>query len=104
MEGNIETDFIKISVWNAVAENACEYLDKGDIIGVKGRLVVKDTEVSFIKGDEVFKKKIPSIEIIGERVVYIHTYNRKSIKLAPYFFKPTYKARQLWNSIFFNSC
>ena len=79
MEGNIETDFIKISVWNVVAENACEYLDKGDIIGVKGRIVVKDTEVAFIKGDEVYKKKIQTIEIIGERVIYIHSYNRKNI-------------------------
>ena len=64
-----------------MAENACEYLDKGDIIGVKGRIVVKDTEVSFIKNDEVFKKKIPTVEIIGERVIYIHTYNKKNINV-----------------------
>lgn len=81
MDGNVETDFLKISVWNIVAENACEYLDKGDIIGVKGRLVVKDAEVSFIKGDEVLKKKIQSIEIIGERVVYIHSHKLKNINV-----------------------
>ena len=81
MEGNIETDFIKISVWNVIAENACEYLDKGDIIGVKGRLIMKDTEISFIKGDEVFKKKISTMDVIGERVVYIHSYNKKNISV-----------------------
>ncbi len=81
MEGNIETDFIKISVWNVVAENACEYLDKGDIIGIKGRIVVKDTEISFVKGDEVLKKKISTNEIIGERVVFIHSHNRKNVNV-----------------------
>ena len=37
-EGVYETDFIKCTLWNGIAENTVEYCNKGDIIGVKGRL------------------------------------------------------------------
>lgn len=33
-----ETDFIKCTLWNGIAENTVEYCNKGDVIGVKGRL------------------------------------------------------------------
>lgn len=37
-EGVYETDFIKCTLWNGIAENTVEYCEKGDIVGVKGRL------------------------------------------------------------------
>ena len=37
-EGIYETDFIKCTLWNGIAENTVEYCNKGDVIGVKGRL------------------------------------------------------------------
>ena len=37
-EGIYETDFIKCTLWNGIAENTVEYCDKGDIVAVKGRL------------------------------------------------------------------
>lgn len=37
-EGIYDTDFIKCTLWSGIAENAAEYCNKGDIIGVKGRL------------------------------------------------------------------
>ena len=37
-EGIYETDFIKCTLWNGIAETTCEYCNKGDVIGVKGRL------------------------------------------------------------------
>lgn len=33
-----ETDFIKCTLWNDIAENTVKYCNKGDIIRVKGRL------------------------------------------------------------------
>lgn len=79
MEGNVDTDFFRITLWNANAQNVCEFTDKGDILGVKGRLAVKDAEVNFANGEEVLKKKIVVNEIIGERVIFIHSYNKKNI-------------------------
>ena len=37
-EGIYETDFIKCTLWNGIAENTAEYCEKGDLVGVKGRL------------------------------------------------------------------
>ena len=37
-DGIYETDFIKCTLWNGIAENTVEYCNKGDIIGVKGKL------------------------------------------------------------------
>ena len=38
IEGNYDTDFIKCTLWNVIAENTAEYCNKGDLISVKGRL------------------------------------------------------------------
>lgn len=37
-DGIYDTDFIKCTLWNDIAENTVEYCDKGNIVGVKGRL------------------------------------------------------------------
>ena len=36
--GEYDTDFINCTLWNGIAENTTEYVKKGDIVGVKGRL------------------------------------------------------------------
>lgn len=68
-DGDYETDFIRCSLWEGVANAMSEYCTKGSIIGVKGRLVSKEIEV--ILGDETEKKKITVIEVIGDRVSFI---------------------------------
>ncbi len=78
MDGNYETDFIKITLWNGVAQSTCDYTQKGDIVGVKGRVAMKDTEVSFAEQSQIFKKKISILEIIGERVIFIHSNSKRS--------------------------
>ena len=78
MNGNYETDFIKITLWNGVAQSTCDYTQKGDIVGVKGRVAMKDTEVSFADQSQIFKKKISILEIIGERVIFIHSNSKRS--------------------------
>lgn len=75
MEGNYDTDFIRISLWNKIAKNTCEYTQKGDVVAVKGRLQMKETEVSF--GNE--KKKINVLEVIGERVIFIQSNQKKEV-------------------------
>ena len=78
MDGNYETDFIKITLWNGVAQSTCDYTQKGDIVGVKGRVAMKDTEVSFAEQSQIFKKKISILEIMGERVIFIHSNSKRS--------------------------
>jgi single-strand DNA-binding protein len=38
IDGKREVDFIPVRVWRKQAENICQYLDKGRLISVEGRL------------------------------------------------------------------
>lgn len=37
-QGQREVDFINIVVWRKQAENVCNYLDKGSLVGIDGRI------------------------------------------------------------------
>lgn len=62
--GEYETDFLDCTLWTNVAENTSEYCQKGDMLGVKGRI-----ETRIIKSDDGSKKK--RTEIIAERVTFL---------------------------------
>lgn len=55
-EGIYDTDFIKCTLWNDIAEKTAEYCDKGDLIGVKGRL-----ETSVYEKENGEKYRITSV-------------------------------------------
>ncbi len=63
-EGIYEADFIKCTLWNAVASSTSEYCHKGDIVGIKGRLQVSTYE------DKDGNKKT-STEVIAEKVTFL---------------------------------
>ncbi len=63
IDGNYETDFIRCVLWNAIAENTCEYCKKGDVIGVKGRIQTSNYEV---EGEKKY-----SMDIIAEKVSFL---------------------------------
>lgn len=44
-EGIYETDFIPVMLWNGVAEQTAEYLKKGDLLGVKGRIESNENKI-----------------------------------------------------------
>lgn len=62
-EGKYETDFIKCTLWNIVAEHTCEYCKKGDIVGVKGRI-----QTSSYEKDGII---MYNTEVIAERVTFL---------------------------------
>ena len=66
MDGVYETDFIRCTLWNAIAESTCEYCKKGDIVGVKGRMQTSNYE------DKDGTKKY-SIDVIAEKVTFLST-------------------------------
>jgi len=63
LEGEYETDFINVDIWNQVAENTAEYCKKGDLIGIKGRL----ESDSFEKDG----KKEYRMKVVAERVTFL---------------------------------
>ena len=63
MDGEYDTDFIDVVLWDGIAENAFEYCKKGDLIGVKGRI-----ETGSYEQEE--QKKYYTI-IIAEKITFL---------------------------------
>ena len=61
-DGEYDTDFIKCTLWNIIAENTVEYCNKGDIIGVKGRL-------QCLGGNE--------LQVVAEKVTFLTNNKNK---------------------------
>jgi single-strand DNA-binding protein len=63
MEGGYDTDFIDCVAFDNIAENTKEYCEKGDIVGVKGRVqsrtVEKDDKTEYL------------MEIIAEKITFL---------------------------------
>lgn len=55
-EGVYDTDYIKCTLWNGIAETTAEYCEKGDLIGVKGRL-------QCLSGNE--------LQLVAEKVTFL---------------------------------
>ena len=61
-DGIYDTDFIKCTLWNIIAENTVEYCEKGDLVGVKGRL-------QCLSGNE--------LQLVAEKVTFLSTNKTK---------------------------
>ena len=62
-EGIYDTDFIDCVLFDNIADNTSEYCNKGDIVGVKGRIQSRIIE----DGDN----KESVMEIIAEKVTFL---------------------------------
>ena len=58
-EGVYETDFIKCTLWNGIAETTAEYCKKGDTVGVKGRIQTTNVDDKIV------------MEVVAERVSFL---------------------------------
>lgn len=66
MEGVYETDFIKVELFQDIANKVTEYCKKGDIVGVRGR----------IKTTNIDNKNV--MEIVAEKVSFLSTNKTNS--------------------------
>ena len=69
-EGTYDTDFINCVAFDNIAENTCEYCNKGDIVGVKGRIQSRIIE------EEDNKKQV--MEIICEKITFLSSKKREA--------------------------
>ena len=63
-DGEYDTDFIDVVLWEAVAENTAKYCKKGDIVGIKGRI-----QTSLYETEEGSKRK--TTEVVAEKVTFL---------------------------------
>jgi single-strand DNA-binding protein len=61
--GDKETDFIDVVVWEKQAETVANYLDKGRLIGVQGRLQIRQYEKDGQKREKA--------EVVGNTVRFL---------------------------------
>ena len=64
--GIYETDYIKCTLWNGIAESTCDYTKKGDLVGVKGRI----QNNVYLDSDN---NKKYTYEIIADKVSFLST-------------------------------
>ena len=72
-DGIYETDFIRCTLWNGIAENTSEYCKKGDVIGVKGRLQTHNYV------DKEGNKRNTS-EVIAERITFLSSKKDEQVE------------------------
>jgi len=84
MDGTYDSEFIKCSLWEGIATSTCEFCQKGDIVGIRGRLSTKLEDVSFECEDNILHKKITTLQVIVERVAFISLSKKKEQNNVPY--------------------
>ena len=64
-EGIYESDLIPCILWNGVATHTKEYCEKGDLVGIKGRLQIVDEKIVAIADKITFlsSKKQEEVEV-----------------------------------------
>ncbi len=63
-QGERDADFIDVVVWRAQAENCANYLSKGRLVGVEGRLQIRSYETA-----EGQKRRVA--EVVADRVEFL---------------------------------
>ncbi len=69
VNGEYDTDFIDCALWDSVAASTVKYCDKGDIVGIKGRL-----QSRIVEKDDT-KKQV--LEVVAEKVTFLSSSNKK---------------------------
>lgn len=64
-DGIYESDFIRCKLWNGIANNVNEYCKKGDLVGIKGRIQIRN----YKENDTDETKYIT--EIIADKVSFL---------------------------------
>lgn len=69
INGEYDTDFIDCILWDNVAATTVQYCNKGDIIGVRGRI-----QTRIVQKEEV---KNSSLEVIAEKITFLTSKDKK---------------------------
>ena len=69
-QGERETDFINIVVWRKQAENVCNFLNKGSLVSVEGRLQTSSY-------DDKDGNKRYSMDVVADSVQFLESKNQR---------------------------
>ena len=69
-DGEYDTDFVDCTLWEGIAKNAVEYCEKGDLVGIKGKI---QTDLY-----EIDNETIKSTKVIVEKLTYLSSSKEKN--------------------------
>lgn len=72
-DGQRETDFINIVVWRKQAENVCNFLDKGSLVAVEGRIQTGSY-------DDKDGNKRYTMEVVADSVQFLESKAQRANK------------------------
>lgn len=70
MEGNYDTDFIRVTLWEGLAETVTSYMTKGTLVAMIGRAQIRRYDITE-------ERYLNIVEIVAERITYLSSPNRK---------------------------
>ena len=74
-QGQRETDFINIIVWRKQAENVCNFLDKGSLVAVEGRLQTGNY-------DDKDGNKRYTMDVVGDNVQFLESKSQSQNRIS----------------------
>lgn len=86
-DGQRETDFINIVVWRKQAENVCNFLDKGSLVAIEGRIQTGSY-------DDKDGNKRYTVEVVADSVQFLESKGQRSgssvpVEPSPYDYQTT---------------
>lgn len=72
-DGQYDTDFIDCVLWDVIATNTTEYCNKGDIVGIRGRLQTRIVE------DKEENHNQKTLEVVCERITFLSGKHKEEI-------------------------
>lgn len=86
-QGEREADFINVVAWRKQAENICQYLDKGSLVSVEGRIQTgsfDDKDGNKRYTTDVVADQVNFLESKGQRAQFINSNSVKTNEPSPY--------------------
>lgn len=74
-QGQRETDFINVVVWRKQAENVCNFLDKGSLVAVEGRLQTGNY-------DDKDGNKRYTMDVVGDNVQFLESKSQSQNRMS----------------------
>ena len=80
-QGQRETDFINIIIWRKQAENVCNFLDKGSLVSVEGRLQTNTY-------DDKDGNKRYSMDVVADSVQFLESRSQAQSRQSSSYNEP----------------
>lgn len=72
-DGQMEVDFIRVSLWDTLGRNTYDYCRKGDMVAIRGRIQNRKSEITVDTDNGPVKKNIQTYDVVGERIIFLST-------------------------------